>query len=219
MSATLSDPLSGPRPLPRPARRAAALLAAGLAASAALLAGAPAALAHNQLTDSSPEDGASLDTAPEEIVLTFDLEVLEAGNNGVVVTGPGGERFEQGATEIDHNEVIRPVGGFTEPGDYEIGYRIVGADGHVVDGTLTFELTADAVAAAAPSAGASASGTPPAGGADTSPAAAADAAAVREESESSGGVSPVVWIVIGVIALVGVGAGVLWMRRGASAGG
>ena len=64
---------------PRPLARAAAALLAPLAAVALALAPSPA-LAHDVLTSSDPEDGATLETVPEEVVLTF--------NNAPMVYSP-----------------------------------------------------------------------------------------------------------------------------------
>lgn len=130
--------------------RAGATSLAALATAALLgLAAAPAAFAHNVLTGSSPEDGATLDTAPDEVVLTFNEEVLEGGN-AIVVTGPDGDNHTAGEVGIDDREATIDLTPLDKAGDYDIQYRIVSADGHIVEGTLAFAVTDDAVADAAP---------------------------------------------------------------------
>lgn len=100
------------------------------------------AFAHNQLTSSNPKDKASLDTGPGEIVLTFDQPVQAGeGLNTVAVTSENGDHWESGVAEVASNVVTAPVRELGPAGVYTIAYRVISADGHPVDGTLTFTLT------------------------------------------------------------------------------
>lgn len=132
-------------PTARPGRRAAPLAALAATALVSVAAASPA-LAHNVLIGSSPEEGETLDTVPEEVVLTFNEEVLEGGN-AIAVTGPDGEDHTTGDVRIDDAEAATDLGPLPEPGDYEIAYRIVSADGHVIEGELAFTAAEEAVAA------------------------------------------------------------------------
>lgn len=132
-------------------RRWTVLLAAFATASVAALGQAPAALAHNTLISSSPEDGKSIATAPDEVVLTFNDDVMEGGN-GIVVTAPGGAQVQDGEAAIDGPEASVALGTLTEAGEYTVDYRVISADGHPLKDKLTFTLTEDGVAEPSPSA-------------------------------------------------------------------
>lgn len=130
--------------------RTAALIVP-FAAAGLLLAPSPA-LAHDVLIDSDPEDGATLDALPEEVVLTFNNSPLESGEgNAIVVTGPDGETtYEEGGLDFDGPDVSVGLAPLDEEGEYSIGYRVVSSDGHPIQDTLTFTVTEEAVAEAAP---------------------------------------------------------------------
>ncbi|MBV2364927.1 copper resistance protein CopC [Streptomonospora nanhaiensis] len=144
-----SAPAAAP---PRRAARRLAVLASALGAALALGVGAaPAALAHNTLIDSSPKNEAELDTAPEEVVLTFNADVGE-GANAIVVTGPeGGDTYEDGEVAIEGAEASVPLRELDAAGEYTVAYRIVSADGHILEDDLTFTLTEEAVPEPSPS--------------------------------------------------------------------
>lgn len=133
-----------------PTVRAAALALAPFTAAALVLVPSPA-LAHDVLTDSTPEDGETLDTAPEEVVLTFNNAPLETGDgNAISVTGPDEETtYETGDLAFDGNDVTTDLEPLDQAGDYTIGYRIVSSDGHPIQETLTFSVPEEAVADAA----------------------------------------------------------------------
>lgn len=131
-------------PTMSPSRRLGALLT-GLSAAALLTVGlAPAAQAHNTLISSSPEDGATLDTLPEEVLLTFNENVNDGGN-GIVVTGPDGTNYAEGEVELDGPNASIALAPLTEPGEYTVDYRIVSADGHPLSDTLSFTLSEAAI--------------------------------------------------------------------------
>ncbi|WP_046470009.1 copper resistance CopC family protein [Allosalinactinospora lopnorensis] len=118
------------------------------ALGAALLLGlgsAPAALAHNYLVESSPEDGEELDSAPEEITLTFNDDALEGGNT-IIVTGPSGETYEEGGVRLDGETASTGLRPLDTAGEYTAAYRIVSTDGHPIEDELAFSLSEDGVA-------------------------------------------------------------------------
>ncbi|WP_017583030.1 copper resistance CopC family protein [Nocardiopsis valliformis] len=171
-------------------------------AAALLLAPAPA-FAHDVLIDSNPEDGAALDTVPEEVVLTFNNSPLAGGSgSAIVVTGPDGAENQEGELEFDGTDVSVDLAPLGEAGEYSIAYRVVSSDGHPIQDTLTFSVSEEAVAAAAPEEPeedpAGADEEAPAEDAETiddSPATAENTAA--EES----GTSPVM-VLAGIVAAV-----------------
>ncbi|WDZ91744.1 copper resistance CopC family protein [Nocardiopsis sp. HUAS JQ3] len=194
---------------PRPLARAAAAVLAPLAAAALALAPSPA-LAHDVLTGSDPEDGATLDTVPEEVVLSFNNSPMEGGSgSAVVVTGPDEETtYEEGDLTFDGTDVSVGLAPLDQAGEYTIGFRVVSSDGHPIQDTLTFSVTEEAVAAAAPEPEESETAQEPAAEPEQEPAdeVNADEAAAEEES---GGVSPVALAVVAVVAVAGIAAVVL----------
>ncbi|WP_017603960.1 copper resistance CopC family protein [Nocardiopsis alkaliphila] len=128
-----------------------ATLITPLAAAALLLAPSPA-LAHDVLIASDPEDGATLETVPEEVLLTFNNSPAEGGGgSAIVVTGPDGEtQYEDGELTFDGPNVSVDLAPLDEAGEYDISYRVVSSDGHPIQDTLTFTVTEEAITAAAP---------------------------------------------------------------------
>jgi methionine-rich copper-binding protein CopC len=119
-------------------RRVVALV---LAVGAALLLGAGPAWAHSQLDASNPADGASVATSPPAVSLTFNEDV-QPGFTVITLIGPDGKDYHSGdATETDQTVTVKalPLG---PAGVYQIGYRVVSADGHPVSGKTSFTLTA-----------------------------------------------------------------------------
>lgn len=150
---------------------------------AAMIGTATPALAHNVLISTDPGKDASVDAGPAKITLTFDAPVQGGDINQISVLGPDKSQWAEGAVEISSNVVtaaVRPLG---PAGIYTVGYRILSADGHPVEGEYTFTLTK------------AGSGTPATAGAATGTAA---------DSGSGGGVPVWVWIV-GAVVLLAIG--------------
>ncbi|MFV2196239.1 copper resistance CopC family protein [Nocardiopsis sp. LOL_012] len=184
-------------------------LTATAAAAVLALAMAPSpALAHDALIDSSPEDGATLDAVPEEVVLTFNNEPLANGSaSTVVVTGPDERTYTAEAPlDFDGTDVTAELLPLDQAGDYTVAFRIVSSDGHPIQDTLEFTLTEEAVASTAEEVPAEADGRETAAAeepAEGTSAAEADETATTEED--GGGVSPLVagLIVFGVVLCFG----------------
>jgi copper resistance protein C len=111
-----------------------------LAVGVALLLGAAPAWAHSKLDSSNPADGASVATPPSSVSLTFNEDV-QAGFTVMTLIGPDGKDYHTGnVTETDQTVTVGalPLG---PAGLYQIGYRVVSADGHPVSGKTSFTLT------------------------------------------------------------------------------
>lgn len=227
--AELVRPARGARPV-RTARTGPAVLAA-LTALGLLLGGfalTGTAFAHNVLSGSDPADGASLDSAPSRVRLTFNQPVQPSFST-VIVVGPDGGQYGDGAPRVTGDTVelsVRPLG---PAGRYTIGYRVISDDGHPVTGSIGFTLaTAGPGAPSTPGApapgapgrpgapGAAAPGAPGAPGAPANPrvpGASADPEASPEASPPAAGPEPAPgggmpawpWI-LGAAVLVGAGA-------------
>ncbi|GAB3438723.1 hypothetical protein GCM10027570_02110 [Streptomonospora sediminis] len=193
---------------PSPVRRAAAVAAVLLGSLLVSTAAAPAALAHDTLIGSSPEDGAELDTAPEEVELTFSNDIGDGGN-AIVVTGPDGENHEDGEVAIDGPDATVALQELPAAGEYTVAYRIVSSDGHTLEDELAFSITEDAAAGPSPSPGAAGetAGSDGNGGADAADTGESPASEVPADPMSSmGPLGPIAGVVgaIAVIALIAI---------------
>jgi methionine-rich copper-binding protein CopC len=118
-------------------RRAAVLL---LLTGLALLTGGAPAWAHSKLLGSDPAQGTSLDTPPATVSLTFN-EPVQLGFNTITVVGPDGAEYRTGEITAVDTTITVPVLPLGPAGTYELGYRVVSADGHPVSGVVPFTLT------------------------------------------------------------------------------
>ena len=110
------------------------------------LALAPAASAHAELADASPEPGSELDEAPPEIRISFTGE-LDPEASGFVLTGPDAKELATGVVDLEvaeRNELHAPVA-ITEPGTYTVEWTAVAADGHPEEGRFTFGYRSETV--------------------------------------------------------------------------
>ncbi len=160
------------------------------------LGNAGAASAHAARIASDPAENASLSQSPPRVSATFN-EAMQSEFAAMTVIGPDGNLWSTGEPEVNGDVVsvgVRPLG---PTGTYTVNYRATSADGHVVSGSWSFQLTV---------AGTGASG-PPASGA---PAAAPPAPAASGTSEDADAI-PVWPFYVGAILIVG--AGTWWAAR------
>jgi len=157
---------------------------------------APTAFAHADLQVSTPEDGESLEIAPEEIRLTFSEELFEELVEISILDAAGDlySTIEVEQTPPPGTDVILPWPTQAPPGEYSIAYRVVSADGHPVMGTISFSYT-DTAPEPTPS--------------DSTPSAesstpAASSAAESSTSSSTDSSSGTTLVVLGVVLLLGV---------------
>ncbi len=174
-------------------------MAVTLLAGLALLLGAGTALAHARLESSDPADGASLDTGPQRISLTFS-DPMTADFNTITVVGPDNAHYETGPITAQDTTVSIGVGPLGPAGRYEIGYRVVSEDGHPVTGSVAFTLTTAGPGAAAVASAPAAPATGPA-----APEAAPPASAAAAANTSDSGGAPVWPWIVGAVVLVGGG--------------
>lgn len=93
--------------------------------------------AHAGLASSNPKDGATVQSMPHEVVLTFTEAV---GEPQVEVTASDGTVVSDGDPEALGSTVTEPLTGEGPSGTYTIAYRVVSADGHPVSDELTFDV-------------------------------------------------------------------------------
>jgi methionine-rich copper-binding protein CopC len=153
-----------------------------------VFAAGPAA-AHAVLLSTHPAADSTLAAAPEEVRLTFS-EHPRGQYSEVHVTGPDGQRRDDGPVQVVDDEVTEPLAGTRPAGRYVVDWRVVSADGHVVSGQFAFTATGTAAALTA-----------------VAPAAATP----KSSGGSDGGL--IAGIVAAVIILVGGVVGFTFRRR------
>ncbi len=125
------------------------LLAAALAAGVLVASAAPAS-AHAVLRHSDPADASVLDTAPDELVLTFNEAVSPSGSSIEVIDTDGGHHPAEivGHASSDATLLVRL--GDLPDGLYSLRWTAFSfSDGHVTKGMLVWGIGADADLAAA----------------------------------------------------------------------
>jgi methionine-rich copper-binding protein CopC len=158
----------------------------GLAVVAGTLFPAATAGAHAQLIDSTPKEGAKLDAVPDSIRLEFSEPPI-SGDDLVVEDGCGNDVVTSAEANQTKKEIVATLSG-GQPGDWKVSSRVVStADGHPTKDGFEFSV---------------------AGEADCN---APKAAPPREQDEGSSTL-PLLLGLVGVTALVAVGALVVRKR-------
>ena len=173
------------------------LIAGAAVALLAALGTVGAANAHDFLTGSSPENGASVKSSPKEITMTFsaELQQLSGTDSTVVALSQAGKKVATTASTKGTTVTVVPDAELAS-GEYTLAVRVISSDGHPVEDAINF--TVDAPASAAPSATASES-------APASPSADQPTVQpVQPVQDLGAGMNPVVWIIAGVVVLGGV---------------
>lgn len=188
--------------------RPAALAALFAALLAALLAiGAPAQ-AHDTLLESDPADGATLETSPEAITLTYSADILEVSPL-VRITDENGEQLAEITPSVDGPVATATLEEPLPAGTSTVQWRVVSSDGHPIEGT--FEVTVEQDAAAEETTEAPAEESSPAE--ESAPAEEGEQATAEAAEEESGSSMTPLLIVLGVAVVGAVVAVLLIMRR------
>ncbi len=111
-----------------------------LTVAVAVVFSAVPAAAHARLVGSDPEDGASLDETPAEVVLEFSEPVQQDFAQVAVLDADEGHH-ESGEPVVAGSTVTQAVAALPG-GEYRISYRVGSSDGHPVTGTLAFTVAA-----------------------------------------------------------------------------
>ena len=106
------------------------------------------AWAHNALIGTTPEDGTTVASAPDAIVLTFHEPAIATGTK-VLVIGPDGSATSGDPSLVD-NTVRQPLRPQLPAGEYTVDWRVTSADGHPVNGTFTFGVRSESQAPSSP---------------------------------------------------------------------
>ncbi|WP_062517315.1 copper resistance CopC family protein [Demequina gelatinilytica] len=183
--------------MPRTIPASLAALVAALAA--AVIVAAPAS-AHTALVASSPEEGETV-TELAEVSLEFTEQLLDIGNE-LAIVAPDGTRTALEIAEPVTEVISAPVpDDALAAGENILAFRVVSADGHPIEGEVTFTYAPpEAAATAEPTASVS-----------PSPSASAEASAVSGPVITTSpsphvtvyeevGPNPAVYVIIGVVA-------------------
>ena len=110
---------------------------------------APIASAHTTLLSSVPASNAEVTEAPTSIELEFGEDLIALGKGTKVsVIAPSGKEIAMGSATVDKTHVSQPLTFDSTPGVYTVKFRVVAADGHVLEDTYAFTITAGQSASA-----------------------------------------------------------------------
>ena len=125
------------------ARRIAYLVATVFIAGFGLLAAPPAAWAHAKLEATSPADGSIVPHAPTQVTATFD-EAVGVSPTSLEVYAPNGSRVDAGATThgSSPDQIAVNLKSGLAKGTYTVGWHVISADSHPVQGAWTFSIGA-----------------------------------------------------------------------------
>lgn len=202
------------------------LIAAAALALTFTIATTATVAAHAELLETTPEDGATVEGTPTEIVAVFS-EALEEDGSSLSLRDAAGDEVASGGLDPDDAArlVIAEVPGLV-PGEYEVRWTSATDDGHVERDTWTFTVSAaatptpTATPTVAPSATATAVPSAPPSAAPTDAPSAAPTAAPSPTPD--GGEDPaastgeVLLPIAAGLAIVAVVGGVLLSRRRAA---
>ena len=101
-----------------------------------VLLGVDSASAHTSLVSSTPKNGSTLESAPTEISLQFDEDLITIGDkdpNKISLRDEDGNEISTGQTKVIGSIVSAALSPTSlKSGLYTVSYRVLSADGHVV---------------------------------------------------------------------------------------
>jgi len=111
------------------------------AAMAAMTLASPMALAHARLKSSTPEAGATVQTAPREITLTFNEKVEQAFST-MTVADAAGKEVTAGKAKVDaaNPAILHLELPALSAGTYTVSWAVAGHDGHRRKGEFKFTV-------------------------------------------------------------------------------
>lgn len=171
----------------------------------------PHAIAHDVVLEAIPEMDSTVDEFPRHIQLTFSGVPKPSYNTVAISRSDTQEVLFSGQPTLDGRLVSIDIPDDLDPGpgDYTIGFQITSSDGHATRGMTKFSVAGDAASrtAVAPS-----SSSDAADSASDARASSSGDSAVETAGESSGISMPMV-LLLGAIALLAIGVGVVMAMR------
>ncbi|WP_203333867.1 copper resistance CopC family protein [Planococcus beigongshangi] len=93
--------------------------------------------AHTALEESSPANGETVAEEPQEIVLKFNTDLEKTSS--FTVENTEGEEIPFGIA-LEEQKMIGTPGSSMADGEYTVNWKIIGADGHPIEGTYAFTV-------------------------------------------------------------------------------
>ena len=106
----------------------------------------PSSSAHVEIVSSFPERFANVNPIPTQVWIQFsgDLQTLEGeAVNSLEVIDSTGISVNFDDPVIEGAKIMTKVSGQSAPGAFTVKYRVVGDDGHVIEGDYTFNASPD----------------------------------------------------------------------------
>jgi methionine-rich copper-binding protein CopC len=113
----------------------------------------PSSSAHVEIVSSFPEQFANVNPIPTEVWIQFsgELQTLDGeALNSLEVIDSTGIAVNFGDPVIEGAKIMTKVSGQSAPGVFTVKYRVVGDDGHVIEGDYTFNASPDYAEAQSP---------------------------------------------------------------------
>ena len=165
--------------------------------------GVTSASAHAELVSMTPAVGSVVTAPPASVTLTFGEDIAAMGST-IVVLAPSGAPVQSGDPTVNGMTIDVGLQSLTETGTYQVNFRVLSADGHIVNDSASFTY-APADPSATPALASTQSATPAASTLTASP----ETSAVTQHSSSIG-----YWIVgFVVLALIIAAVGVRRAKR------
>lgn len=96
--------------------------------------------AHTALEESSPADGKTVAEEPQEIVMEFNTGLEEASS--FTVENAEGEKIPFDIA-LEGQKMTGTPGAAMPDGEYTVNWKIIGADGHPIEGAYAFTVKGD----------------------------------------------------------------------------
>ena len=106
----------------------------------------PAASAHVEIVSSFPEQFTNVNPIPTQVWIEFsgELQTLDGeAINTIEVVDSTGIAVNYGDPVIEGGKFSTKLSGQSAPGVFTVKYRVVGDDGHVIEGEYTFNASPD----------------------------------------------------------------------------
>jgi len=97
----------------------------------------PSAYAHAELISTNPVAGSNIDTAPENIMLTFSEAPILAGSY-IQVEQPSADFVSESEATLDGTSLVIQWPTEILPGQVKVNWRAVSDDGHVANASFDF---------------------------------------------------------------------------------
>jgi methionine-rich copper-binding protein CopC len=120
-------------------------LCTALSIVGALIISSYPASAHTELIKSSPAADKIISVMPTSVKLTFGEALLVISgsskqSNSITVKSPSGKTFSTGKVQVTKNIATVNLLKLKESGKYQVTFRVVAEDGHVLKDSFRFEF-------------------------------------------------------------------------------